>query len=467
MSGTLPSTITRWLVTRQWHREFGKRDLARSRTYASTPPISNLRHSVSDDGDHFIQADVKGTRRKPYHVEIEICDLDSEIFCSSVCSCPVGDECKHGAAVLEYLSQNPDAAACEAPPSDKLSNKVSNWLRLLEQENQVAKKARSNQNFLAYCIEPASSYSHDSSPVLELRKASETPRAGLRVTDTRARASVATPAAYFAPEDIPMVAIYQALAGNSYDTPHLRGAEWNSVLDGAMKAGRLFYGREGKPYVRLTAGPARKVTAGWQETGAGDAKPVLAFDDDAEGLIFLPVNPPRYLDPAGGLLGPLESELPSAALQRWQDGPTVAAESLNLLESAFLPLSAVGMPAPKSRPTESLPPTKPHPHLHITEAGFGPSYHRYKTVLGELRFSYHHSPPLDPLSSKQSPETAWIHDEKRYLSTRNFKQERALEKKLGTFGMVPVHQVFRPLEYQSSEAHRIIFEDPFPDVLSA
>ncbi|MFC7337934.1 SNF2-related protein [Haloferula chungangensis] len=467
MSFALPAPIIRWLEERGWHGEFERRDISRGMAYAYAPPISKLHCSTEIEGDHVIEADVKGTRRSPYHVELEIYELDGELYCHSECSCPVESQCKHGAAVLEYLSRKPPAAAPAASSSARLPDEVSKWVRLLELEHQAKRKPASTQNFLAYCIEPSSGYSIDSSPVLELRKASEKPRSGLQVTDTRARASVATPAAYFAPEDLPMVAIYQALAKNSYNTPHLIGAEWNTVLDDAMKANRLFYGREGGSYVRLGPGPMRRVKAAWREMPDGNAQPVLTFDDETNGLVFLPVNPPRYVDPVGGLLGPLESDLPPNALQRWKDGPTVAADSLDLLESAFLPLSAIGMPAPKSRPTETLPPTPPAPHLHITESRFGPSYHRFKTILGELRFTYHHSPPLEPLSNKQSPETAWIHDEKRYLCTRNLKQERALEKKLVTFDMVPVHQVFRPHEYQSSDAHRLIFEDPYPDAMTA
>ncbi|MGB6221452.1 SNF2-related protein [Haloferula sp.] len=467
MSFALPAPIIRWLEDRGWHGEFERKDISRGLGYAYSPPISKLKHSIDVEGDLLIEADVQGTRRAPYHVELEIYELDGELFCHSDCSCPVGSQCKHGAAVLEYLSRKPPAAAPAATSSAKLPGEVSHWLKLLQLENQTRKKPGTTQNFLAYCIEPASGYSSDSSPVLELRKASEKPRSGLKVTDTRARASVATPAAYFAPEDLPMVAIYQALAHTSYDTPQLIGAEWSSVLDDAMQAGRLFYRTGGKTYVRLAPGPARKVKAAWREMPDGSAQPVLAFDDEADRLVFLPVNPPRYVDPDSGLLGTLESELPSAALQRWKDGPTIAANSLDLLESAFLPLSAIGMPAPKSRPTETLPPIKPAPHLHITEAPIGPTYLRHKTILGELRFSYHHSPPLDPLSNQQSPETAWIKDEKRYLTTRNLKQERALEKKLEAIGMVPLHRVFRPHEFHSSEAHRIVFEDPFPDVMSA
>lgn len=109
--------------------------------------------------------------------------------------------------------------------------------------------------------------------------------------------------------------------------------------------------------------------------------PVLVFDGEAEELIFLPVDPPQYIDPVNAFIGPVDCSLPPNALRRWQNGPEIAANSLELLEREFLPLSAAGMPTPKARETETLPPTLPVPHLHITESQIGPSHDRYRRIL--------------------------------------------------------------------------------------
>jgi len=469
MSATLSSPVKQWLASRKWYDDYNKTALSRAKSYASVPPISNLKISATGRSFSNIRAEVKGTRRNPYHVDIEIYDIKTSFVSAAECSCPVGEQCKHSAAVLEYLSQELTSAVQAFQRVDKLSAEVSNWLQLLQLDNTEAnrKKKAPNQDFLAYCIEPPSPYSPDRTPVLELRKGSTLKDGEPRVTDTRARADAASPAAYFSPADIPLVAVYQAHVRHSYEAPVLTGAGWDSLLRDALKAEHLFYGKGDRSYIRLSFGPTRKVGPGWQETPKGSAVPVLVFDGEAEELIFLPVDPPQYIDPVNALIGPVDCSLPPNALRRWQNGPEIAANSLDLLEREFLPLSAAGMPTPKARETETLPATLPVPHLHITESQIGPSYDRYRSILGELRFSYHHSPPLDPLTNKQPPETAWVHDDKRFITTRNLKAERALEEKLEASGLVALHRVFHTSSYRSAQAHHFIVAHPQPSLAAA
>ncbi|GAA5481265.1 DEAD/DEAH box helicase [Haloferula sargassicola] len=469
MSLSLPAPIQHWIAAKGWRDSFDLKAIRRGLGYADSPRISKLSVSPAGDSEILIQASVKGTARTPYQVEIEIYTIGSELHGSSECSCPVGSQCKHGAAILEYLSKQKASASEKQAPAPKLPSEVSNWLRLLEVESgNVHRNPATNYDFLAYCIEPPSIYDSSRSPVLELRKASESPRNGLRVTNTRARADASSPAAYFAPEDIPLVAIYQAFAKNSYQTPQLRGAAWTSLLANALERGRLFFGSAETAYIPLTAGPARKVSPVWSETPDGDARPALAFDGDSQsGLIFVPTEPPAYVDPRHGLFGRLESELPAATLERWQNGPLISANSLSLVETAAAPLASAGLPSPISRPTEQLPRVGPTPHLRLVNANIGPRYRPFKSIIGRLRFTYHHSPELKPLTNKQNPETGWVCDGVRYVTVRDLKTERRLEKSLKSCGLESLRALFGSYEVTQEHQRDVTVAEPFPSIEDA
>ena len=68
------------------------------------------------DGDFFVDAHVKGSRRAPYHTEFAF----EHGMLVATCTCPVGYDCKHGAAVaLAFLASRPPVAAPSvvAPPA--------------------------------------------------------------------------------------------------------------------------------------------------------------------------------------------------------------------------------------------------------------------------------------------------------------------------------------------------------------
>jgi hypothetical protein len=463
----LPESIQRWIITRAWRHSFEAKDVTRGLGYANSPPISNL--EIREDGeDLIIHADVRGTQRRPYHVELEIYPLDRDIECAAECTCPVATQCKHGAAVLEFLSRSPSRANAASSPAapTKLSPDIGNWVRLLGLDAEHAQSRAKSRDFLAYCIEPPSEFRHDTTPVIELRKASDGPQVGLRVNSGRARARADSPAAYFQDDDIPLVALYQSLGRDPFDSPPLQGKGWNTLIDGALRMGRLFYGREGGTYVRLEMGPTNKVKPVWRENPDGGVRPALHFDGHSD-LTLLPLDPPYYLDPENGRIGRLESKTHASILKRWQSGPTLAAETATKLEEHLAPLTARGLPAPVSRPTETLPAAPPQPHLRVANASLGPRYDRYPTVLGELRFSYHDSPPFDPLAHSQPPECSWLRGGKRCLSTRNLKAERKHEKHLEKTGLNPLHKLFRSQEFAPEQSHHLTFSNPFPSIQSA
>ncbi len=76
--------ITKWL---------GARTVAKARDYAHA--VSNLHWE-----NNTLSGEVQGTQRYPYVVDVHFHDVGDELWVEGDCSCPVGFQCKHIAAVL-------------------------------------------------------------------------------------------------------------------------------------------------------------------------------------------------------------------------------------------------------------------------------------------------------------------------------------------------------------------------------
>ena len=93
-------------------REVGSSALARGRTYARTGRVLDV--TVDDDG--LVEGVVRGTRSKPYDVTVAL-GVPGDDVAWSECSCPLGESCKHVAAVLIVCRLEGAAEDAVAPAS--------------------------------------------------------------------------------------------------------------------------------------------------------------------------------------------------------------------------------------------------------------------------------------------------------------------------------------------------------------
>jgi SWIM zinc finger len=129
----------------------------KGRPYQRQGAVRDLR---ADKGGQRLIASVKGTRVRPYHVFVDIEDSEP-ISLKARCSCPVGWNCKHAAAVLIEALRNPPAVA--PAEEDPLSGPVGGWLDQL----RAAARSAGSPEAIAYRLDlspqPGSSF------VLDLR----------------------------------------------------------------------------------------------------------------------------------------------------------------------------------------------------------------------------------------------------------------------------------------------------------
>jgi len=118
-------------------REFAGKVAASGRAYQAQKRVRDL--EIDDDGA-LISAKVVGGAPRPYRVEVAIMPpLDNDVDLAFVmfdteCTCPMGFDCKHAAAVLfEVLAvsrklQPASSVRIAPPPSDPLAGPVADWL---------------------------------------------------------------------------------------------------------------------------------------------------------------------------------------------------------------------------------------------------------------------------------------------------------------------------------------------------
>ncbi len=91
--------LTRLLQDAEWRSNFDDRTLARARVYAADGSVSTLRSRI-ENGVHMLSAQVEGSHGEQYDCQVDVHDHGEWLTLDCDCSCPVGVDCKHAAAML-------------------------------------------------------------------------------------------------------------------------------------------------------------------------------------------------------------------------------------------------------------------------------------------------------------------------------------------------------------------------------
>ncbi|CAM5633951.1 DEAD/DEAH box helicase [Rhodanobacter lindaniclasticus] len=108
--------LTHLLQRAEWRSNFDERTLERARGYARDGSVSKLRAHV-EDGTHVLTAQVDGSHGERYICRVTVNDHDKWLTVDTRCSCPVGDECKHAAAMLMVMAGEGRETAKPAEPA--------------------------------------------------------------------------------------------------------------------------------------------------------------------------------------------------------------------------------------------------------------------------------------------------------------------------------------------------------------
>jgi superfamily II DNA or RNA helicase len=319
--------------------ECGDAFYERGRSYFEKDRVIDV--TVKSEGALFVQlnAAVQGSHKDPYRQNIRIIWRPdySAAEIEGDCTCPVGYNCKHVAAVcMKY--QNPKR---NLPAQD---NKTSclDWLDSLHE--QAPKQHDDYQDFIAYILKPGNT-KYEFTVEFLITKAKKTGglNKGRRTTLNNLRYSYSY-LNYVQPEDQEIAKLLTALNPAFKDEPSIAGATGFLALSKLLKTGRLFW--QDTERAPLTKGVGRELKFSWQTANKGGYQLTTEIDPPATLLL---TDPPQYLDEALGMIGTVNTHnLSMEQLKRILAAPLIPAEYADefsqrlLIEHPSLPL-----PAPK------------------------------------------------------------------------------------------------------------------------
>lgn len=323
----MPVSYTRKQIT-DW---LGSHTVMKARDYL---------HAVSDlkwqDDYTVLTGKVQGTRSRPYDVWIGFNDVDEDMWIENECTCPVGFECKHVAALL--------IAGLEHLPKQPVSGvrpELVTWLEGFRAArtapvNRSKKSATTRATHaLAYVI--ANSYR--SSPEIFLYKARVGADGKIRALDDpwdNVENALVKPPKFVVEADLPILrGLWLDRSGKYAGSFGLQGTTGATVLEKLIATGRAFVSpvaspmRSGEP-CGLHAGPARHGTIVWHSLPDTRVRPILQTEPPAT-MLLTATEPCWYLDAQSGEGGPIDLPWSAAQLAEFLAMPPITLEEAALV----------------------------------------------------------------------------------------------------------------------------------------
>ncbi|MFN3712996.1 MAG: SNF2-related protein [Alcanivoracaceae bacterium] len=404
-------------------RHFSPAVFQRGRDYFASGKVMDLQ--VMDEGEGFVvQARVKGSGRKPYEVGVWLSRYDSEKI-ATLCSCPYEYDCKHGVAMLLALDEQlRNVTRTESPA--KVDPALTNWLASLSKCLHPAPTKPSAER-LCYELAPSVSEGGRGSVRLTVRHQKQAAKGGwskgrvvpaddvlndYRLTDCLD----GTDRLILALLSSCMPPLWEATK-----TPILRTPALAPLLTEMVRSGRCYWEPNGQ---LLLEGERRALGFSWRREG-GSFHCVLELEGvpfTGRGSVHLIQSAtPCYVDPSAGVVGEVDTPLPTAALSLLRRMPVVPESQAVLVgERLAQLLSPDVLPPPIRLETVPLPFCEPTPVLHLFRD-------QVLGILARLRMDY--SGHVLPLSLEQQ-KASWVADGKRYEMPRDLTRESSAVERL-------------------------------------
>ncbi|MBK7144941.1 MAG: DEAD/DEAH box helicase [Xanthomonadales bacterium] len=354
--------------------------------------------------EHGVSAQVLGSRGQVYETGLTLTQPRGRApNLLSDCTCPVGFECKHAAALIQHLLRGLVPARSDEPTPSA----PSLW-QLLAEHTSITDLPREPTDLLLLVT-------LDESARMLFRPLRARRGKEGRWSHPR-RVDLESPRVLQTLQSWPM---HERLAGLSllgFDGIEFIDGEYWLLFDGpieAMLAQFFTLGIE----LRLNqlqgpilhAGPARPLQIEWQLMASGDQQ--LQVRVEPAGIAIANTRYQRYLDTAGGVIGPTLTELDDQALARLRDLPPVAPDEVALAAVALLRLFPRGaLPLPKLLTTTPASPIAPTAVVLIGGAPYLNRPDLLTQATAHLGFRYGRH---EVRAGDRAPELRWRGDDGR------------------------------------------------------
>ena len=406
-------------------------EIEKGRGYFLRGAVSGLH--AEDDGARLV-ADVQGTRARPYHVEIDI-ERPGGIKPGGVrlageCTCPVGRNCKHCAAVLLQALEQPPPGFGPRPP-DPLDGPLAAWLAQLP---AAALEEAETVETLVYRLDrPRHAWQ---SVTLEARvvRPLKSGRLGTGRTVNVSDLNLSK-ARHVGPEDRLIAGLlrggYYGGATTLPDDPETI----NLLMRRLVETGRCYWQQiDGTP---LSLGPKRRGAFVWRLDRSGNQAVEARLAEDAGEI--LPCAAPWYVDPARSLAGPVDFALPPAIVAGFVAAPPVApnqaAALARALEHRF---PGLALPMPRSDIVEERRDGPPVPVLRLATRNRA---YRYTSGRGDDRIDiallgYEYDGRIIDARSAP-PELRSVENGRVIVRRRHYPAEVGYRERLTGCGLLP------------------------------
>ncbi|MBP7548076.1 MAG: SWIM zinc finger family protein, partial [Corallincola sp.] len=337
--------------------QLGAATLTKGEAYANDDRVKAL--TAQTEGSVLVlRGEVAGSRR--YTSVVRVRQVHHRVVFESHCSCPLGGDCKHVAALLlsHLAGSRPDAARrLNEAQRMRQATLIEMWLLQL---SQGAKRPPKVGDEVRVLLSRQSYRSWGSPWDLTLMKSTRHKNGqGISFKVLRSPDFNALRSSY--PHLAPMLTAFageQRSQSGYGGTLQLQGVGGLVVLHGAISAGACHLDDIDSP--PLTLGDSRRVTPRWQENDDGSQQLVVGEPH----WLLLPVEPLHAVDPLSGSCFMVDSGLPgltSAALAKAPLIPQELADKVAETVASHLPR----LPLPRSRMAEARRDLLPQPLLRI------------------------------------------------------------------------------------------------------
>lgn len=393
--------------------------------------------------DTFVFGKVRGSNHETYLQEIELARDEDGVAIEGECSCPVGYNCKHVAALLVEAFERrasgrrssharPSAVPVAPPP---LPRELDVWLA--RARAGAPRSGSSTNHRLLYVLSLHEDANGRRRVMLELHSGRSGKNGGFKDVKPFSGAYNANALPQYAQAELELLKLIRVCSSSGYgfDRAHYElesGELTGQLVERLLATGRVFWGAVGDQ--ALKHGASRPATLAWRVRHDGVQETSLEATPGA--AVVLPLSSPLYIDIAKGELGNLQPDRTPEQVEVFLSCPPVAPESLPRFETLFRETLDENLPAPRPLAIEREHlPCRPRLTLYSLDLPnpYGSSTRLTDTAALEFAYGERAVPASEKGSQLRVYENGALH-----LVERDEDAERRAEKRLLGLGFIPV-----------------------------
>jgi superfamily II DNA or RNA helicase len=396
--------------------------------------------SVANSGAK-ISGRVQGTESEPYAV---VAYVKSRPHAPPAilgnCTCPVGSNCKHVAAVLIEALQRPSRAEAPVQPARADDPLVRDWLDAVERAaapEEAAPTAGSERLLYLLTLDARPPNPRVHVAFAQVRRLKD----GGYGQPTRFSGDPFSQARFVTEADRRILRKFYVTRGATTLDAVLAAADGAELLRDMLATGRCHWHDKDAPALAL--GEARRATIDWALNEDGTQRPVCRGD----GVdVVLPLQPPWYLDATRTRCGPLDVGLPPALAHALLSAPALNPEQAAIARTRLAQqLKSNEVALPRALESVSGDRIAPVPHLHLLVApvalggGMRRQFGAERVPIPAARLSFDYA-GLHVEAGDRRPLLTRVVDGKAVSIARDRAAEHAARAALDDWGFVELGQ---------------------------